>query len=104
MITQLNKIKDKKIQAKLKVIVEAILSMRGRITMLGIARWNGKYSYRTIERFFDMKIDWLGIKWELITTPSPKTSSTIPMNHRKIGYLVKSIQIKNIKRDFRLQF
>jgi len=40
--------------------------MRGRVTMLGIARWNGKYSYRTIERFFDMKIDWLGIKWELI--------------------------------------
>ena len=66
MITQLNTIKDKKIQAKLKVIIEAILSMRGRVTMLGIARWNGKYSYRTIERFFDMKIDWLGIKWELI--------------------------------------
>jgi len=34
--------------------------------MLSIARWNGKYSYRTIERFFDMKIDWLTIKWDMI--------------------------------------
>ena len=66
MITQLNLIKDDKIGKKLKVIVEAILSMRGRVTMLNIARWNGKYSYRTIERFFDMKIDWLGLKWNLI--------------------------------------
>jgi len=66
MITQLNKIKDNKIRPKLKAIIEAILSMRGRVTMLNIARWNGKYSYRTIERFFDMKIDWLGIKWDLI--------------------------------------
>ena len=66
MIAQLNTIKDNKISTKLKIIVEAILSMRGRVTMLSIARWNGKYSYRTIERFFDMKIDWLGIKWDLI--------------------------------------
>jgi hypothetical protein len=36
--------------------------MSGRVTMLSIARWNGKYSYRTIERFFDMKIDWLTIR------------------------------------------
>ena len=40
--------------------------MSGRVTMLSIARWNGKYSYRTIERFFDMKIDWLTIKWNMI--------------------------------------
>ena len=51
MITQLNLIKNDKIGKKLKVIVEAILSIRGRVTMLNIARWNGKYSYRTIERF-----------------------------------------------------
>jgi plasmid stabilization system protein ParE len=39
-----------------------------------------------------------------ISTPSPKISSTIPMNHRKIGNLVDNIQIKNINRHFRLQF
>jgi len=66
MITQLNSIKDKNFQKKLTIIVESILAMSGRVTMLSIARWNGKYSYRTIERFFDMKIDWLTIKWNLI--------------------------------------
>ena len=40
--------------------------MRGRITMLGISRWSERYSYKTIERFFDKKIDWLGLKWEII--------------------------------------
>ena len=40
--------------------------MKGRITMLGISRWSDKYSYKTIERFFNKKIDWLGIKWQLI--------------------------------------
>jgi len=66
MIAELNIIKDNKIGKKLKVIIEAILSMSGRVTMLSIARWNGVYSYRTIERFFDMKINWLDIKWDLI--------------------------------------
>jgi len=40
--------------------------MQGRITMLGISRWSEEYSYKTIERFFDKKIDWLNIKWYLI--------------------------------------
>jgi putative transposase len=40
--------------------------MRGRITMLGISRWSEKYSYKTIERFFDKKIDWLSLKWKMI--------------------------------------
>jgi len=34
--------------------------------MLGISRWSERYSYKTIERFFDKKIDWLGLKWEII--------------------------------------
>jgi len=34
--------------------------------MLGISRWNDKYSYKTIERFFDKKIDWLKINWNLM--------------------------------------
>ena len=40
--------------------------MRGRITMLSISRWNERYSYKTIERFFDKKIDWLNLKWQMI--------------------------------------
>ncbi len=40
--------------------------MRERITMLSISRWSEKYSYKTIERFFDKKIDWLSIKWNMV--------------------------------------
>jgi len=34
--------------------------------MLSISRWNERYSYKTIERFFDKKIDWLSLKWQMI--------------------------------------
>jgi len=34
--------------------------------MLGISRWSEEYSYKTIERFFDKKIDWLSLKWKMI--------------------------------------
>ncbi len=37
----------------------AMLSMTGRITMLGISRWTGKGgSYRTVQRFFNEVIPW----------------------------------------------
>ncbi|KIM06220.1 MAG: hypothetical protein KU38_13495 [Sulfurovum sp. FS08-3] len=34
--------------------------------MLGISRWSEHYSYKTIERFFDKKINWLRLKWHLV--------------------------------------
>jgi len=40
-------------------IVQAMLSMTGRITMLGISRWAGPGgSYRTVQRFFSEVIPW----------------------------------------------
>jgi len=40
-------------------IVQAMLSMTGRVTMLGISRWAGKGgSYRTVQRFFNAAIPW----------------------------------------------
>ena len=40
-------------------IVQAMLSMTGRVTMLGISRWAGKGgSYRTVQRFFNAFIPW----------------------------------------------
>ena len=43
--------------------------MTGRITMLGISRWTKKGgSYRTVQRFFKTKIDWLEIFWLIIKT------------------------------------
>ncbi len=37
--------------------------------MLGISRWSKEYSYKTIERFFDKKIDWLSIITKTIKLP-----------------------------------
>lgn len=40
-------------------ITQAVLSMTGRVTMLGLSRWAGKGgSYRTVPRFFNSVIPW----------------------------------------------
>jgi hypothetical protein len=52
---------------RLSVIVIAMFSMTGRVTMRGIARWTGKGgSYRTIQRFFNTTIDWAQATWCLL--------------------------------------
>lgn len=41
------------------LIIPAVLTMTGRITMLGISRWTEKGgSYRTIQRFFGTVLPW----------------------------------------------
>jgi hypothetical protein len=48
-------------------IAEAMLSMTGRVTMLGVSRWAGPGgSYRTVQRFFHARINWCGLQWALI--------------------------------------
>ena len=43
-------------------VIQAMLSMTGRVTMLGISRWAGAGgSYRTIQRFFNTAIVWAEI-------------------------------------------
>jgi len=44
---------------RLSRIAQAMLSMSGRVTMLGLSRWTGKGgSYRTVQRFFNAMISW----------------------------------------------
>ncbi len=44
---------------QLSIIAQAMLTMTGRITMLGISRWTEKGgSYRTVQRFFATKLEW----------------------------------------------
>jgi putative transposase len=44
---------------RLSRIVQAMLSMTGRVTMLGISRWAGRGgSYRSVQRFFNVSIAW----------------------------------------------
>lgn len=58
---------DKTTFKRLVLIVLGLLSMTGRVTMLGISRWAGKGgSYSTVIRFFDTMIDWGKIQWILI--------------------------------------
>ena len=46
-------------QRRLAVITQGMLTMTGRITMLGIARWTEKGgSYRSIQRFFATVLPW----------------------------------------------
>lgn len=52
---------------QLIIIIHAMLSIKGRITMLGLSRWSEKGgSYRTINRFFHSKIDWATLNWMII--------------------------------------
>ena len=58
---------DKTSQRRLARIAEAMLSMTGRITMLGLSRWSGRGgSYRTIQRWFHSTINWSQVHWLLI--------------------------------------
>ncbi len=50
-------------------IIQAILAMSGRVTMLGISRWAGKGgSYRTIQRFFYSPKAWPTLLWVFFRT------------------------------------
>lgn len=54
-------------QKQLQIIIQSLLSMRGRITMLGLSRWSEKGgSYKTITRFFNSNMDWEAINWMFI--------------------------------------
>jgi putative transposase len=54
---------------QLTVVAQAMLSMTGRVTMLGLSRWAGKGgSYRTIQRFFNTTVNWGLLQWLLIRT------------------------------------
>ena len=48
-------------------VIEAMLSMSGRVTMRGLSRWSGKGgSYRTIQRFFNTSLNWCQLNWLLL--------------------------------------
>jgi len=51
---------------QLSRIALALLTMTGRVTMTGIARWGGHgTSYRTVQRFFASTIPWPQLFWLL---------------------------------------
>jgi len=49
---------------QLQIVGQAMLTMTGRVTILGISRWTEKGgSYRTIQRFFHKNIPWELLNW-----------------------------------------
>ena len=47
-------------------VITAMLTMSGRVTMLGISRWTEKGgSYRTIQRFYNRALPWALLHWAL---------------------------------------
>lgn len=65
ILSSIDNILDKKTFRHLVTLVEAILSMTGRVTMLGMSRWSeGGGSYRTIQRFLGLpNIPWVRMNW-----------------------------------------
>ena len=58
---------DATAQRRLACIIEAVLAMSGRVTMLGISRWTEEGgSYRTVQRFFNTGFDWRRLHWFFI--------------------------------------
>jgi len=113
IITSLNKIATERFLIQLSSIINAILSMSGRVTMLSISRWNSKYSYKTIERFFDKHIDWLSLSFEMIkNTLSQEVilaadESTISKSGKTthgVGYFYSGLQGRAIKGISMLSF
>jgi hypothetical protein len=48
-------------------VIEAMLSISGRVTMKGLSRWSGPGgSYRTIQRLFTTSVNWCQLNWLLI--------------------------------------
>ena len=48
-------------------VIEAMLSISGRVTMRGLSRWSGQGgSSRTIQRFFTTHVNWLQLNWLMI--------------------------------------
>jgi hypothetical protein len=52
--------------AQLSRLVVAVLSMTGRVTMRGIARWGDEgLSYRTVQRWYQTTLPWGAMMWLL---------------------------------------
>ena len=74
--------------------------------MLGISRWNDKISYKTIERFFDKRLDWLSINYKIIRSKLGKDviliadESTISKSGKathNLGYFYSGLHGRAIK-------
>ncbi len=58
---------DNTSRRRLGCLVEGLLAMTGRVTMLGLSRWTERGGgYRTLQRFFNTTLSWGQLHWLLI--------------------------------------
>lgn len=66
LLSVLSQCLDRTSIKQLSVIVKAMLTISGRVTMLGLSRWSEKGgSYRTLQRFYRQSIPWETVYWLL---------------------------------------
>lgn len=67
ILTCLSQHIDKTNLGRLGCLVEGLLAMTGRVTMLGLSRWTARGgSYRTLQRLFNTTLNWGQLHWLLI--------------------------------------
>src|SRR5579859_3640628 len=64
LLTCLDPVLSTTLSRQLARITVALLTMTGRVTMRGMARWAGDGgSYRTVQRFFATALPWASLFW-----------------------------------------
>jgi putative transposase len=66
LLQPIQTILPKRTLQQMSLVIQAMLAMTGRVTMLGVSRWAGAGgSYRTIQRFYHTVIPWADVFWQL---------------------------------------
>jgi len=66
ILTSLQPLLKRSTYRQFQLIIQTLLAMTGRITMLSISRWAEKGgSYRTVQRFFTKDIPWSSLNWAI---------------------------------------
>jgi putative transposase len=110
LLQSINHLLDKTTMRQLALVMEAMIAMTGRVTMLGISRWTEKGgSYRTVQRFFQTTTEWSKLNWHLFLehryTQGERLAiagdHTVVTKSGKqthgLGYFFSSIQNKPVK-------
>jgi len=80
LLQSINHLHSKTTWRQLTNIVEAMLAMTGRVTMLGISRWTESGgSYRTIQRFFSTTILWSHLNFHLFLAHRYSTEDEVAL-------------------------
>ena len=88
---------------QLRRVTEAMLSMTGRVTMKGLARWTGPGgSDRTGQRFFNTSISWCTLQWVLIRHHLLEPDEVIVMGGDEVVVTKSGKQTHGLDRFFPL--